>query len=103
MLWYTAIGAQKLEAAEYLVGMGADPKEDMRGRTVLHVAATGGHADLCRYLLERGVDPRQQGASFLGVQDAVEAAEQAKHPEVATMIRYWIKQHPATLQPSAAS
>ena len=103
LLWYSAFGAQKLEAAEYLVGMGADPKEDMRGRTVLHVAATGGHADLCRYFLERGVDPRQQGASFLGVQDAVEAAEQAKHPEVATMIRNWIKQHPATLQPSAAS
>ena len=103
LLWYTAFGIQKLEAAEYLVGMGADPKEDMRGRTVLHVAATGGHADLCRYFLERGVDPRQKGASFLGIQDAAEAAEQAKHPEVATMIRDWIKQHPATLQPSPAS
>ena len=103
LLWYTAFGAEKLAAAEYLISIGADPKEDMRGRTVLHVAATGGHADLCRYFLERGVDPRQKGASFLGIQDAVEAAEQAKHPEVAALIRDWIQQHPATLQAPAAS
>jgi ankyrin repeat protein len=94
LLWYTAFGTEKLVAAEYLIGEGADPKEDMRGRTVLHVATTGGHADLCRYFLERGVNPRQKGASFLGNQDAAEAAEQAKHPEVATMIREWINQHP---------
>jgi ankyrin repeat protein len=94
LLWYTVFGTEKFAAAEYLIGMGADPKEDMRGRTVLHVAATGGHLDLCRFFLERGLDPRQKGSSFLGNQDAVQAAEQAKHPEVASMIRDWMNQHP---------
>jgi len=95
LLWYTAFGTPKIEAAEYLMGAGADPKEDMRGRTVLHTAATAGHIDLCRLYLEQGLNPLQKGSSFLGTQDAVEAAEQAKHSEVATMIRNWIKQHPA--------
>ncbi|MGH9746277.1 MAG: ankyrin repeat domain-containing protein [Candidatus Acidiferrales bacterium] len=95
LLWYTAFGAPRLEAAEYLIGAGADPKEDMRGRTVLHTAATAGHMELCRFYLEKGLDPLQKGASFLGIQGAVEAAEQAKHPEVATMIREWISQHPS--------
>jgi uncharacterized protein len=95
LLWYTAFGTPKIEAADYLIGAGADPKEDMRGRTVLHVAATGGHLDLCRLFLEKGLDPQQKGSSFLGTQDCAEAAEQAKHPEVAAMIRDWIKQHPA--------
>jgi hypothetical protein len=51
----------------------------------------------------KGLDPLQKGASFLGTQDAVDAAEQAKHPEVATMIRDWIKLHPATAQTPPAS
>jgi ankyrin repeat protein len=94
LLFYTAFGKPQLETAEYLIGAGADPKEDMRGRTVLHTAASAGHLELCRFFLEKGVDPRQKGTSFLGVQDAAEAAELAKHPEVALMIRDWIQQHP---------
>jgi ankyrin repeat protein len=93
LLFYTAFGKPQLETAEYLIGAGADPKEEMRGRTVLHTAASAGHLELCRFFLEKGVDPRQKGASFLGVQDAVEAAELAKHPEVAAMIRDWISKH----------
>jgi ankyrin repeat protein len=103
LLWYTAFGTPKIETAEYLIGAGADPKEDMRGRTVLHVAATGGYLELCRLFLEKGLDPLQTGMSFLGTQDAVDAAEQAKHPEVATMLRDWIKLHPATAQTPPAS
>jgi ankyrin repeat protein len=94
LLFYTAFGKPQLETAEYLIAAGADPKEDMRGRTVLHTAASAGHLELCRFFLEKGVDPRQKGTSFLGVQDVVEAAELAKHPEVAAMIRDWIQQHP---------
>ena len=94
LLWYTAFGKPKLDAAEYLIRMGADPREDMRGRTVLHTAAASGHLDLCRFFLEHGLDPLQKGASFLGTHDAIESAEQAKHPEVAQMIRDWVKSHP---------
>jgi len=93
LLFYTAFGKPQRETAEYLIGMGADPREEMRGRTVLHTAASAGHLELCRYFLEKGLDPRQKGTSFLGVQDAAEAAEQAKHPEVAAMIRDWSKTH----------
>jgi len=93
LLFYTAFGKPQMETAEYLIGMGADPREDMRGRTVLHTAASAGHLEMCRYFLEKGIDPRQKGTSFLGVQDAAEAAELAKHSEVAAMIREWSKTH----------
>jgi uncharacterized protein len=93
LLFYTAFGKSHIDKAEYLISAGADPREEMRGRTVLHTAATSGHMDLCRYFLEKGLDPRQKGTSFLGVQDAAEAAEQTKHPEVATMLRDWANHH----------
>jgi uncharacterized protein len=93
LLFYTAFGKPQLETAEYLISAGADPQEEMRGRTVLHTAASAGHLELCRFFLEKGVDPRQKGTSFLGVQDALEAAELAKHPEVAAMIRDWMAKH----------
>lgn len=70
LLWYTAFGEPRLEAAEYLIGQGADPHEDMRGRTVLHVAATSGHTDMCRLFVEQGLDPNTVGESFLGAQTA---------------------------------
>jgi ankyrin repeat protein len=82
-----------MDAAEYLIGAGADPMEEMRGRTVLHTAASAGHLDMCRFFLEKGLDPRQKGTSFMGVQDAAEAAELGKHPEVAAMIREWMAKH----------
>jgi ankyrin repeat protein len=91
LLFYTAFGKPQGETAEYLISAGADPREEMRGRTVLHTAASAGHLELCRFFLEKGLDPRQKGTSSLGVQDAAEAAELAKHPEVAAMIRDWIK------------
>jgi ankyrin repeat protein len=90
LLFYAAFGKPQLETAEHLISAGADPREEMRGRTVLHTAASAGHLELCRFFLEKGVNPRQKGTSFLGVQDAVEAAELAKHPEVAAMIRDWM-------------
>lgn len=93
LLFYTAFGKPQLETAEYLISVGVDPKEDMRGRTVLHTAASAGHLELCRFFLEKGVDPRQKGTSFLGVQDAAESADLAKHPEVAAMIRDWLQKH----------
>jgi uncharacterized protein len=93
LLFYTAFGKPQLETAEYLISASANPKEEMRGRTVLHTAASAGHLELCRFFLEKGVDPRQKGTSFLGVQDAAEAAELAKHTEVAAMIRDWMAKH----------
>jgi ankyrin repeat protein len=93
LLFYTAFGKPQLDTAEYLISAGADAQEEMRGRTVLHTAASAGHLELCRFFLEKGLDPRQKGTSFLGVQDALEAAELAKHPEIARMIRDWMTKH----------
>jgi ankyrin repeat protein len=103
LLWFAAFGKPRLDFAEYLVKMGANPQDDMRGRTVLHVAAGKGHMDLCRYFLELGLDPRQKGSSYLGVQDASEAAIQGKHPEVAAMINDWIQQKKPSGQPAMTS
>lgn len=89
VLWYTAFGEPKIETAEYLISQGADVKEDMRGRTVLHVAATSGHADLCRFFMERGLDPKSVGESFLGKQTAVKAAQDAGHDDLAKMLATW--------------
>jgi len=101
LLWYTVFGNATAggkpnpDAAEFLLQAGADVNEDMRGRTVLHIAATSGHLEMCRYFLEKGLNPSQKGTTFLGTQNAIEAAELAKHPEVAAMLREWVKQHAA--------
>jgi uncharacterized protein len=89
LLWYTAFGKPQLDKAEYLIGAGAYVKEDMRGLTVLHMAAQRGHLEMCRFLVEKGLDPLQKGTNFQGTFDAVEAAEQGKHADVAAMLRDW--------------
>jgi len=89
LLWYTAFGEPRTETAEYLISQGADVKEDMRGRTVLHVAATSGHVDLCRFYMEKGLDPMAVGDSFLGKQTAVKAAQDAGHDDLATILTNW--------------
>ncbi|MBI3405400.1 MAG: ankyrin repeat domain-containing protein [Acidobacteria bacterium] len=91
LLLFTAFGSAKLDVMEFLIAQGADVKEDLRGRTVLHTAASRGHMEMCRFLLEKGLDPRLKGTSFLGVSDAIESAEQGKHPDVAEMLRAWKK------------
>jgi hypothetical protein len=95
LLWYTAFGKPKLDVAQYLISKGADIREEVRRETILHTAARSGHLEMCRFFLEQGLDPSQKGMSFRGPQDAAEAAEQARHPEVAGMLRDWIKQHPS--------
>lgn len=62
---------------------------EIRGRTVLHVAATSGHADLCRFYMEKGLDPMSVGYSFLGKQTAVKAALDAGHDDLAKMLANW--------------
>lgn len=89
LLWYAAFGEPKIETAEYLMSQGADVNEDMRGRTVLHVAATSGHTDLCRFYMEKGLDPMAVGDSFLGKQTAVKAAQDAGHDDLAKMLASW--------------
>jgi ankyrin repeat protein len=89
LLWYTAFGPAQIETAEYLMSQGAPIKEDLRGRTVLHIAAAAGHVELCRFFLEKGLNPRDVGANAYGKQDAIETARQANHPALANMLAEW--------------
>jgi ankyrin repeat protein len=93
LLWYTAFGDARLDTAEFLISAGANLHEEMRGRTALHVAATSGHTDLCRFFLERGLDPMTVGDSFLGKQNAIRAARDGGHNETAEMLANWSLSH----------
>jgi len=89
LLFYTAFGEPKLDAAELLIASGADVREDMRGRTVLHVAAGAGHTEMCRFFIEKGLNPSAVGDSFLGKQTAAKAASDAGHADLAKMLADW--------------
>jgi ankyrin repeat protein len=93
LLWYTAFGDARLDTAEFLISAGANVHEEMRGRTVLHVAATSGHLELCRFFLEQGLDPLTVGNSYLGRQSAIEAARDGGHNETAEMLAHWSVLH----------
>jgi hypothetical protein len=93
VLWYTAFGEARLETAEFLISAGVNIHEEMRGRTALHVAATSGHTDLCRLFLEQGLDPMTVGDSFLGKQNAIQAARDGGHNETAEMLAHWSLPH----------
>src|SRR5260370_33483187 len=82
VLWYTAFGTEQLELAELLISRGADVGADIRGRTILHIAAAAGHAKLCRLLLEHGADPTQRGITTDGEMTPAELAIKRNHPEI---------------------
>jgi ankyrin repeat protein len=92
VLWYTAFGNERVEIASYLIDRGADLRDDIRGRTVLHVAAASGHIDRCRLLLELGADPNQNGMTMKGERTPIQIAVEEKHPETASLLRTWYSQ-----------
>jgi ankyrin repeat protein len=55
-MWYPAIGRGSVEAAELLLGHGADLEQESGGETALHWAAMRGHPELVRYLVDRGAN-----------------------------------------------
>ena len=57
---------------------------DIRGRTLLLLAAGGGHADICRLLIEAGADPSLRDVNGL---DALSAAVQSKKEKAAAVLR----------------
>jgi ankyrin repeat protein len=56
VMWYPAIGRGSVEAAELLLGHGADLEQESGGETALHWAAMRGHPELVRYLVDRGAN-----------------------------------------------
>lgn len=57
---------------------------DSRSRTLLLFAATAGHADICRLLIESGADPTLRDADG---NDALSAAIRNHHAEAASVLR----------------
>ena len=62
----TAIGTDCLERVKLLVALGADPRHTHHGRTLLDAAAYGGHSEIFRYLVARGLTPTVHHAAALG-------------------------------------
>ncbi len=61
-----AIGTGCLERVELLVALGADPRHTYHGRSLLDAAAYGGHSEIFRYFVERGLTPTVHHAAALG-------------------------------------
>lgn len=81
-----------LAMAQLLISRGADVRaQDSQSRGPLHMAASGGHYELCRLLLEAGVDPsgraHNEDRSYMadeqpGVSDAIrELIQSYRTPE----------------------
>ena len=86
LTFYPAFGTGSIEMMELLLANGARLDWNVRERNPLHVAAEFGQADLCRYLAEKGLNPRQKAFTFKGHLDAIELARGSKHPEIAEML-----------------
>jgi len=64
MMWYPAIGGGSVAAAELLLAHGAPVDQESQHTSGLHQAAMRGHADLARFLVERGANPGAAGHYF---------------------------------------
>jgi ankyrin repeat protein len=87
LLAYTALGAQHVEIAEFLLGAGADVHARSLGQTSLHTAAGKGYLDLAQLFLDHGADINAvatvRGASVT----PLTLAEQAKQEKMAALLK----------------
>jgi ankyrin repeat protein len=84
LLAYTAFAAEQVDIAEFLLNAGADVHSRSLGQTTLHIAASKGHVELARLLLDHGADlnatAKLRGGDRTPLALAVEA-KQAKMEE----------------------
>jgi Ankyrin repeats (many copies) len=86
---YVAVAARRDALVQRLLDRGADPNLTPEwGLTPLMVAAMQGNMPVVRLLLARGADPRRKAP---GGKTAADMALQENHPEVAALIRGFIK------------
>ena len=73
---------------------------DIRGRTLLLLAAAGGYADICRLLIEAGADPSLRDVNGL---DALSAAVESKKEKAAAVLRTCLSAAAVSLGDPAAA
>ena len=87
LLAYTALGAQHVEIAEFLLDSGADIHARSLGQTSLHFAAGKGYLELAELFLDHGADvnavAKVRGASLTPLAVAV----QAKQEKMAALLK----------------
>jgi len=87
LLAYTALDAQHLEIAEFLLDSGADIHARSLGQTTLHFAAGKGYLELAELFLDHGADinavAKVRGASLTPLAVAV----QAKQEKMAALLK----------------
>src|SRR5580693_3806762 len=80
LLAYTALDAQHLEIAEFLLDSGADIHARSLGQTTLHFAAGKGYLELAELFLDHGADinavAKVRGASLTPLAVAVQAKQE---------------------------
>lgn len=85
-LWFAAINGN-LEMVILLVERGAEINDKSEGDTALHGGASGGHIEICRWLLEHGADKTILNDSN---ETAAESASMSGWPECSAFITNWI-------------
>jgi len=84
---YTALGAQHVEIAQFLLSAGADIHARSLGQTPLHIAAGKGYVELAQLFLDHGADINAvatvRGASLT----PLALAEQAKQEKMAALLK----------------
>jgi ankyrin repeat protein len=87
LIWYTAIGKQKLDIAEYLIGKGIDVNANIRGRSALSECARRGHAELTELLIQKGADLNMVSVSSFFPGTPIQIAKSRKQDKVVAVLR----------------
>ena len=77
------------QTAKHLLQGGAFPKSsDLKGNTLLHAAADGGHAEMVSAFLALGVDPRQRNREG---KRPIQVARERSYPEIVKLLERFEK------------
>lgn len=87
VLFYVAYGRPKPDLAALLLDHGADVNVNIRGRGVLHEAATRGHVELLEFLISRGADVNQRSISSFMPGTPLAVALRRKQTRAAEFLR----------------
>jgi uncharacterized protein len=84
---YTALGAQHVEIAEFLLSAGADVHARSLGQTSLHIAAGKGYVELAQLFLDHGADINATATVRGASVTPLALAEQAKQEKMAALLK----------------